>query len=236
MNLKQIIEDNSSGAGRVFDLVSQALIVASLVSFTVETLPDLEPGTRELLSWFEAFTVAIFTLEYLLRLAVADNKMRYVFSFYGLLDLAAILPFYLVRGVDLRGLRVFRLLRLVRAFKLMRYSRAIQRFAAAFKLIQAELVLFGSVTCFMLFVSAVGIYYCEHTAQPEVFKSVPHSLWWAVTTLTTVGYGDAYPVTVGGKVFTFFILMVGLGVVSVPAGLLASALTKTGEVEKDRET
>ena len=90
-------------------------------------------------------------------------------------------------------------------------------------------MLFGICSMVLLYFSAVGIYYFEKEAQPEAFGSVFHSLWWAVATLTTVGYGDIYPVTVGGKVFTFFILMVGLGIVAVPTGLFASALSKARE-------
>ena len=87
----------------------------------------------------------------------------------------------------------------------------------------------------LLYLSAVGIYYFENTAQPEVFKSFFHSLWWAVTTLTTVGYGDVYPITIGGQIFTFFILMIGLGVVSVPAGLLALSLSKARMEEQSAD-
>ena len=86
----------------------------------------------------------------------------------------------------------------------------------------------------MLYLSAVGIFYFENEAQPEQFKSVFHSLWWAVTTLTTVGYGDAYPVTTGGRIFTFLVLMLGLGTVAVPSGLVASALSKARQ-EEDEE-
>lgn len=82
------------------------------------------------------------------------------------------------------------------------------------------------MSAIMLYLSAVGIYYFEHQAQPELFQSVFHSLWWAVTTLTTVGYGDMYPITVGGRIFTFFVLMIGLGIVAVPTGLIASAMSK----------
>jgi voltage-gated potassium channel len=87
------------------------------------------------------------------------------------------------------------------------------------------------VTLLLLYLSAVGIYYFEHDAQPDLYSSVFHSLWWAVATLTTVGYGDVYPITVGGRIFTFLVLLVGLGVVSVPAGLVASALSKAREMD-----
>ena len=106
---------------------------------------------------------------------------------------------------------------------------------AALALIREDLVLFFAATAFVLFVAAAGIYSFEHEAQPKVFASVFHSLWWAVTTLTTVGYGDAAPITAGGKVFTFFVLMVGLGIVAVPTGLLASALTWTAKDEASDE-
>lgn len=94
-----------------------------------------------------------------------------------------------------------------------------------------EIVLFLFLTLILLYLSAVGIYYFEREAQPEEFASVFHSLWWAVATLTTVGYGDIYPITAGGKVFTFFMMIIGMGIIAVPAGLVASALTKAKEME-----
>lgn len=230
--LKQIIEQNDTPSGRVFDLAIQGLIVVSLITFSIETLPDLSKQATQWLRGIEVVTVLLFTAEYLLRLALADNKPRFVFSFFGIIDLASILPFYVATGVDLRSIRAFRLLRLFRAFKIVRYSKAITRFQRALAIAKEELVLYSIVTLLLLYFAAVGIYYCEHAAQPKVFSSVFHSLWWAVTTLTTVGYGDTYPVTTGGKVFTFFVLMIGLGIISVPAGLVSSALSKAREMEE----
>jgi len=227
MNLKRTIEENDTRAGRILDLFIQSLIVLSLISFSVETLPNLSERIIHILDTLEVIVVAIFTAEYLLRLIVADRKLRFVFSFYGLIDLFAILPFYVTRGIDLRSLRVFRLFRLLRAFKILRYSRAIQRFRNAFLAVKEELILYLIATAFLLFVASVGIYYFENPTQPEQFKSVFHCLWWAIVTLTTVGYGDIYPITAGGRMFTFFILVIGLGVVAVPTALIASALTKT---------
>jgi voltage-gated potassium channel len=132
IDLKKIVERNDSGWGRVFDLCIQALIVLSLIAFAVETLPDLSGGTKRVLHLFEVVCVSIFTLEYGLRWFVATPRWKFITSFFGIIDLIAILPFYLSLGIDIRSIRAFRLLRLFRAFKLARYSAAIQRFHRAF--------------------------------------------------------------------------------------------------------
>jgi len=227
--LQNIIDNTDNLSGKVFAFTIQILIVVSLVTFSFGTLPGLANETKTALYVIEAITVAIFTLEYTLRIVAADNKAQYIFSFYGLVDLAAILPFYISSGLDLRAIRVFRLLRLVRILKLFKYNKAIRRFHRALIIAKEELILFGFVAIILLYLSAVGIYYFENAAQPDQFKSVFHSLWWAITTLTTVGYGDMFPITVGGKVFTFFVLMIGLGIVAVPTGLVASALSQARE-------
>lgn len=229
--LKQIIEDSDTKAGKTFDLTIQAIIILSLICFSIETLPDLSDESRAMLHVIEIISVIIFTVEYLARVSVASDKTAFIFSFFGIIDLLAILPFYLSTGLDLRSLRSFRLLRLVRILKLARYSAAAKRFHRAFLIAKEELALFLFASMIVLYLAAVGIYHFENPAQPEAFSSVFHSLWWAVSTLTTVGYGDIYPVTAGGKMFTFCILVVGLGIVSIPAGLVASALSKARELE-----
>lgn len=234
--LKSIIEDNDTRAGRYFDHFIRFLIVLSLVSFSIETLPDLDPTSIQVLGWIEIVCVILFTIEYFARIYVARNKKKFILSFYGLVDLFSILPFYLSTGIDLRSLRAFRFLRLFRALKLVRYSSAIIRLKNAFVIAREEFVLFIVVTALLLYFSSVGIYYFENEAQPEVFTSVFTSLWWSVSTLTTVGYGDIYPITVGGRIFTFFILIIGLGVVAVPAGLISSAMSRAREMEKNNQS
>ena len=231
--LKQVVEQSDTPFGRGFDLFIQSLIVLSLISFSIETLPQLSESAKWWLRGFEIFSVIVFSIEYFLRIYVATPRSRYIFSFFGIVDIVAILPFYIGTGVDLRSIRTFRLLRLFRIFKLARYSAAVQRFHVAIRIAKEEIVLFLSATLILLYLAAVGIYYFESDAQPEQFGSVFHSLWWAVATLTTVGYGDVYPITVGGRVFTFLILLIGLGVISVPAGLVASALAKARQLEDD---
>ena len=217
---------------RTFNFCIQALIVLALVSFSIDTLPDLHPTTRQALATVELLIVAVFSMEYVLRLVASMPMRSYAFSFFGIVDLAAILPFYLAVGLDLQSLRAVRLLRLFRALKLVRYSAAIARFSRAFVIAKEELVLFACATMLILYFAAVGIYHFENEAQPESFASVFDGLWWAVATLTTVGYGDVFPVTAGGKFFTFIVLITGLGVVAVPTGLIASALSRAREEER----
>lgn len=230
--LRILIEDNTSKNGRIFDYFVQILILLSLIAFTIETLPNNSENTIETLKTFELFCVIIFSIEYLLRIFVSKKPIKYIFSFYGLIDLLAIFPFYLRGAYDFRALRVFRIFRIFRALKLIRYNKALNRFHIAAKIVKEEMILFFIVTAIFIFLASAGIYFFENKAQPELFTSVLHSGWWAIATLTTVGYGDVYPITMGGKIFTFFILLIGVGVVTVPAGLVASALSKAREIEE----
>lgn len=225
--IKSFVEFNDNKLSRWFAFFIQALILLSLITFSVETLPNLRPQTKTILRAIEIFCVVVFTVEYILRIYVADSKPRFIFSFFGLIDLVAILPFYLSFGVDLRSLRALRFLRLFRILKLVRYNKAMNHFVRAIKSAKEEILLFIFITLMLIYFSAVGIYYFENEAQPEHFTSIFDSLWWAIITLTTVGYGDVYPITVGGKVFTFFILMIGLGIVAIPTGIISSALTRS---------
>lgn len=226
-NLKNTITNLNSENGKRFDVFIQLLIIASLIAFSVETLPNLNPKTKQILQGFEWFCIVVFSVEYILRFLFAKKKITYIFSFYGIIDLLAILPFYLSFGVDLRSVRIFRLFRLFRIFKLVRYNKALSRFKEAALEAKEEIILFLLITVMLLYLSAFGIYLFEYEAQPDKFSSVFHSLWWAIATLTTVGYGDIYPITLGGKIFTFIILIIGLGIVTVPAGIVSSALSTT---------
>ena len=229
--IRSIIEDNTTTKGRIFDYFIQILILLSLVAFSIETFPNNSDNTIEFLNVLEIICIVIFSIEYLLRIYVAHKPLKYIFSFYGIIDLLAIFPFYLKASYDLRALRVFRVFRIFRALKLIRYNKALNRFQVAAKIVKEEMVLFLMITLIFVFLSSSGIYFFENNAQPEEFSSIFHSFWWAIVTLTTVGYGDVYPITVGGKIFTFFILLIGVGVVTVPAGLVASGLSKARELE-----
>ena len=225
--LRSVVQDSSTVSGRLFDSVIIVIIIGSLVMIAVETVPTLSPEARYWLHFAETVITLIFVAEYALRILTSPKKKEYIFSFYGIVDVLAIAPFFLFflpLGNEVLAVRAVRILRIFRVVKLTRYADAMFRLGRALRASKEEAELFVVATVILLFLASVGIYYFEHEAQPESFSSIPQSLWWAVCTLTTVGYGDVYPITVGGKLFTFLILMCGLGVIAVPAGLIASAL------------
>ena len=236
--LRAIVEESDSRGGLLFNVSVQLTIVASLIVISIETLPGLDESSLAVLQTIELAIVCLFTLEYLLRLLVAHKKIKFALSFWGVVDLLAILPYYLVFvgfGFDLIMLRAFRLLRIVRIFKLARYSKSIARLGLALNIAKEDLLLALAGASIMLFVASFGIYQFENAVQPDKYSSVFDSLWWSVATLTTVGYGDIYPITVGGKIFTGAILMIGLGVVALPAAIVTSALTEARKVLSEND-
>lgn len=231
----QVIESNRRGGplARIIDLLLIGLILANVLAAIVETLPDFPEGWRGGFALFEAFSVTVFTVEYLLRLWVSverdsgppahplTGRLRWMFSPLALIDLLVILPFYLsfFVALDLRFLRVLRLLRVV---KLTRYSASMRLLLDVAKTEAPAIGAAFFVMSLLLVIAASMMYLVEQRAQPEHFGSVPQSLWWAVVTMTTVGYGDVVPVTMAGKVIAAAVAVISVGMVALPAGILAS--------------
>ena len=241
MNLQDIVQRSDTVAGRRFDRIVLLLIIASVVPMSLSTVTSFSPRSLTVFAAAEYVIIVLFTIEYVLRIATAERKWAYILSFYGIIDLVALLSFYvtLVWGgmLDFRAFRALRLLRVFSTFEFARYAAATVRIGRALRYARDEAAVFLFATLVLLYIAAMGIYHFESEAQPEKFDSVFHSLWWAVVTLTTVGYGDAYPVTVGGRIFTFIVLLLGMGVVAVPAGLVASGLSRAvAENQKDGGT
>ncbi|MBV72359.1 MAG: voltage-gated potassium channel [Myxococcales bacterium] len=232
--LEKSIEDGILGR------LSLLMIIAYMVCFTLETVPDFAEYIDVIRIIENTFTI-IFTAEYVLRITVSKKPIRYCLSFFGLVDFLSTIPAMLVLvGVPnpFGGATVLRILRVLRIFKIFRSKKmnsALQEIGRALADIKNDLVVFGVGVLLMLYLSAVGIYYFEHDAQPESFSSIPAAMWWAVATLTTVGYGDAYPITTGGKVFTGCITLVGVGLVAIPTSLITAAITKQREKRNIRK-
>ena len=214
------------------------LIVANGLAVMLETVKFLQERYSDIFYGFEVFSVTVFSIEYLLRVWVADvdpkykspikGRLRYLLSPMALIDLAAILPFYLPLAVtlDLRVLRLLRLFRLFRLFKMTRYVQSLRTFHRVFVAKKEELLM-TAVMIFILLVFASSVMYAvENEAQPDKFPSIPETLWWGVVTLTTIGYGDVYPVTPLGKVIGGVIAFLGIGLFALPAGILASGFTE----------
>ena len=221
---------------RFVDLCLIILISASVVAVILESMPSLEARYSEAFSLFEVCTVAVFSVEYLLRIWTAvefdaskgmsawQARLRYMTSFHAIVDLLAILPFYLLvlgvfSDVDMRFLRAVRLLRVL---KLTRYSAAMNMLLITFRENGKALAAAFLILVTVMLMAATGMYYFERQVQPEDFGSIPAAMWWAFATLTTVGYGDVTPITNGGKVFGALITVVGIGMVALPTSILAT--------------
>ena len=185
--LRSIVDGNSTRAGRIFDVVIQVLIVVSVITFSIDTLPNLDERWHQIFQYLDFIIFAVFAIEYVLRIYVAEKRLAYIFSFYGFIDFIAILPFLLGTRMDLRSVRAFRALRILSALKIVRYNKAFHRFHLAFKIIREEMVLFLVVSSIFIFIAATGIFYFENEAQPEAFASIFHALWWAIVTLNNCG-------------------------------------------------
>lgn len=221
-----------------------ALIILNIFALILESYEELNSKYSHIFYFFEAFSVAIFTVEYLIRIWVSDKtkedkreRLNFAFSTLGIIDLIAIIPFYLpfIFPFDLRIVRILRLFRLLRVFKLSRYSKSLKTMKYIFKETKAEL----SMTLFVIFIlmilSSTLMFYIEHEEQPEQFASIGDALWWSVVTLTTVGYGDVYPITGLGKLLSGVIALIGIGFVALPTGIISSAFIEKIQSEKKTE-
>lgn len=238
-------EDAPAGARWVHGLLL-LLIAVNVVMVIVETM---EPVRQRFAVWlwaFEVVSVAAFTVEYALRLWTAPllpgyegpvrGRVRWALSPMALIDLLAIVPSYLtMTNVDLRVLRALRLARVFRVAKLARYARALRTLGRAIRSEQENLISAMTILSLVLIVAASLMYYAERERQPETFSSIPASMWWAIVTLTTVGYGDAYPVTVAGKIIGGLVAVVGIGSFAIPTAILGAAFLRELEARKERE-
>ena len=223
-----------SRASRWVNAALVLLILISIGSLVVESMPGLSSATRRVLWLIEATTVFLFTIEYAFRLWACVERPKFASSVTGrarfaatpmaIIDLLAILPFYLpLLGVDLRVLRILRLMRIARVLKLGRYSEALTLFWKVLVQKREELIAMAVFVAVLALLSATALYYAERDAQPEAFGSIPAALWWAVVTLTSVGYGDAVPITLAGRIAAMVIAVIGIGLVALPAGVLGAA-------------
>lgn len=221
------------------------LIISNVIVVILETVPELHDKYLTFFYYFDMISVIIFTIEYLLRVWSCDHDPRYSHTFFGrlkymvsaegLIDLLAILPFYVhvVVGLDLRMLRILRLLRFLRLFRLTAYMKSAKMIRNVFVKRANDLKLSVVLILILIIIASSIMYFAEHAAQPAVFSSIPATLWYAIVTLTTVGYGDMIPVTIIGKVMTGVIMLSGVAIFALPAGIITAGFLE--EMQKGRQ-
>ena len=245
--LNQILRPAIAGdvASKVCDIFILSAIAISVVGIIVESVGSVREAAPGFFYWLEIVTVTIFTIEYVLRVWTCVEELKFRQSVVGrlrfaatpmaLIDLVAILPFYLpFTGLDLRFIRAVRLLRLFRIAKIGRYSASLQLLKRVIWGKKEELGVTLFVLILLLVLASCFLYNAEHVAQPEAFSSIPASMWWAVATLTTVGYGDVYPVTIAGKVMASIIAVLGIGMFALPTGILGAGFVEEIQARKQR--
>ena len=244
----QIIEKAEDGdtASAVFDWFLIILISLNILAVILSSFNNINDRYNNFFIIFEHISVLIFTVEYLLRIWTAPCKflpstkwlvffpyLRFIFSFMGIVDLCAILPYYLPFAViDLRVLRILRLIRLLRIFKLTRYNKSFDLIGRVFKNEKDKIFMTIFIVGILLLLAASIMYAVENAVQPDAFPNILATLWWAVVTLTTVGYGDVYPVTVIGKLLSGIISILGIILIALPSGIISSGFIIEYEKEK----
>lgn len=221
-----------------------ALIILNIVVLVLESYKEIRDSLGVFFHVIEVVSVIIFTIEYLLRFWVSDlnkklgfSRFRFIISPMGLIDLLAILPFYLplIFTLDLRVIRILRLLRLLRIFKLGRYSKSLKSIRKVIIATKSDLGIAFFVGFILMVLSSTLMYFLESEAQPEKFATIGHSFWWAIATLTTVGYGDVYPITVMGKILSAIITLIGIGFIALPTGIISSAFVSKAHQKKKKK-
>jgi len=244
-NIFNIINDGKSGYSKFkksFEIFIIVLIVLSIFEIILESYQGISIQFRPQLKIFEITIVVIFSIEYLLRLWTADLKspllskisarIKFMTSPMGIIDLLAILPFYLplLFKFDLRFLRILRVFRIFRIFKLNRHSKALNLLVSIFHEKRSEIIITLFINAIFILMASTIMYNLENAVQPEKFPNIIETFWWAVATLTTVGYGDVFPITAWGKFISGIIAILGIGLVALPTGIISA-----GFVEKIQE-
>ncbi len=258
MGLRQgvfrILDDDNSAELKINDRVSSfimLLIILSIVAVILQSEETLDLKYSDIFYWFEVFAVVVFTLEYLSRIYIARLQypdlspgkaiLKYIFSPMAIIDLLAILPFYLEQiailsgdtvEIDMRFIRVLRLMRLLRIFKLNRYNSSMKLIGNVMREEKEKLIMTLFMTGILLVLASALVYTVENEGQPEAFPNIYSSMWWAIATLTTVGYGDVYPVTGMGKVLAGVIALLGIGLVALPTGILSGSFVQAMNDQK----
>jgi len=222
-----VVFESDTRAGRIFDVVLIAAILLSVAAVLADSVQSVAQRHGALLTTLEWIFTVLFTLEYIARLSCVERPLRYVRSFYGVVDLIAVLPTYLAvlfpEAALLIDVRILRLLRIMRIFKLTAYLTEYRLLAEAMAASRRKIMVFLSVVVMIVLIVGTLMYVIE--GPRHGFTSIPLSVYWAVSTLSTVGYGDLVPRTDIGRALASFMMLVGWGILAVPTGIVSAEMT-----------
>jgi voltage-gated potassium channel len=252
MNIKKRVYDileytpDSGSVGKIVNIFLIILIIINVILVIFETKVEIYLAYRSFFTVVEVFSVIVFTIEYILRVwSITMNpryhrpvmgRLSYMVTFFAIIDLLSFAPFYLplLIPMDLRFLRVLRLFRIFRIFKLGRYSQSFTMMKNVFSNKKEDIGVALLILCMILIIASCGMYYAEHTVQPDKFSSIPDTMWWTIITVSTIGYGDVYPVTNAGKILGGLVAIVGVCFFALPTGIIASGYVE--ELEKKHKS
>jgi len=235
--LHDIIFNTHTKSGKFFDIALMITIILSIIVVMLDSISKVHNDYGNLLFIAEWVFTILFTIEYVLRIFTTNHKIKYIFSFYGIIDLLAILPTYI--SLFLAGyqyliiIRVLRLLRIFRILKLYRFIGASSHLVASLKSSRHKIAVFLSAVMAIVVVMGAAMYLIE--GPEHGFRSIPESIYWAIITLTTVGYGDITPITPLGKTLAAMVMILGYSIIAVPTGIITSELSRKKKAEQDPE-
>ncbi len=232
------VADSKDHISRIFDLILLILIIINVVLSVLDTVERLSSSYHHFFLLVEKISVIVFSFEYLLRIWTITlrpefkrpflGRLKYSFTFLSIVDLVAIAPYYIpmIVNVDLRFIRILRLTRIFRLLKLERYIRSLEIIGQAIKIKKSEIAITFFLLSLTILISASIVYVFEVNAQPEKFTSIPYSIWWSISAITSVGYGDVYPVTPLGQFFGSITALCGVALIALPAAIFTSGFNE----------
>lgn len=227
--LHEILYEADTPSGKLFNLVLFITIIASIILVMLESVSSFDNKYHTFLNVSEWVITILFSIEYIARVASVRNPLKYIFSFYGIIDLLSTIPkylsFFLVGSHSLVALRALRLMRVFRILKLTRFIGATTNFQRALIASRAKIAVFLSFVLILCIILGTIMYLVESN-QNSGFTSIPRSVYWAIVTLTTVGYGDIAPTTALGQLIASVIMIMGYGIIAIPTGIVSSEISK----------
>ena len=228
--IHEVIFEADTRSGKLFDIILLVAILLSVIGVMLESVEEINKEYHNIILAFEWGITILFTIEYFLRIYAVNKPFKYIFSFMGIIDLLAVVPTYLIfifpAAHSLSVIRSIRLIRVFRVFKLSRYLRGAHTMQIALRSSRPKIIVFLLSIMLLVIILGTLMYIIENSVRTNGFENIPNSIYWAIITLTTVGYGNIVPMTIFGKIVASFIMILGYGIIAVPTGIVTAEFSR----------